>query len=92
MIRFTGGLPVLVHSRRSPPEDNASQSSGHLALDNDGDDDRGTLWDLRVKVTLHEGGSSPRQSGANGDGSSEQRRDFRGVARAEAGGSESALV
>ena len=90
---------MLVHSRRSPPEDNASQSSGTLALDNNEDDDDGrNLWDLRVKVTLHgggRGGSSPRQSGVNGVGWSEQQQrrvGGGGAARGEAGGSERALV
>lgn len=47
MIRFTGGLPVLVHSRRSPPDENASGG------------DSTPLWDLRLKVDLSGGSKFP---------------------------------
>lgn len=88
MIRFTGGLPVLVHSRRSPPEEDASPSGGTLAPGLD--DDRGALWDLRIKVNLH-GGSPPRRRGVTGDGSSE-RRDNGVAGHEEDGDLERALV
>lgn len=49
MIRFNGGVPVLVHSRRSPPDEGLSKSDGTLGASDSGDTE---LWDLRVKVDL----------------------------------------
>ncbi|CAB1113140.1 unnamed protein product [Ectocarpus sp. CCAP 1310/34] len=52
MIRFTGGIPVLVHSRRSPPEESAPAGAGTPAYP-DGHSKETALWDLRVKVDLN---------------------------------------
>lgn len=49
MIRFNGGVPVLVHSRRSPPDENLSKGDGAPDANDSGETE---LWDLRVKVDL----------------------------------------
>lgn len=51
MIRFNGGVPVLVHSRRSPLDESLPKGNGDGTPDTN--DIRETeLWDLRVKVDL----------------------------------------
>ncbi|CAN0049448.1 unnamed protein product [Ectocarpus sp. 4 AP-2014] len=52
MIRFTGGIPVLVHSRRSPPEESAPAGAG-TPTSPDSHSKETALWDLRVKVKLN---------------------------------------
>lgn len=52
MIRFAGGMPVLVHSRRSPPDESLAVGDG-IPGTNEGTSSRETvLWDLRIKVDL----------------------------------------
>lgn len=63
IIRHTGGVPVLVHSRRSPPDERASD--GDAANEEE-------LWDLRVKVDLQR--TIVRRSGELSDGSRETGR------------------
>ncbi|CBN78837.1 conserved unknown protein [Ectocarpus siliculosus] len=52
MIRFTGGIPVLVHSRRSPPEESIPAGAG-TPTSPDSHSKETALWDLRVKVDLN---------------------------------------
>lgn len=52
MIRFTGGIPVLVHSRRSPPEESVPAGAG-TPTSPDSHNKETALWDLRVKVDLN---------------------------------------
>lgn len=56
IIRHTGGIPVLVHSRRSPPDERNAANEEEL-------------WDLRVKVDLQR--TIVRRSGELSDGSRE---------------------
>lgn len=81
MIRLTGGLPVLVHSRLSPPEERASVSGTPDA------GNRGPLWDLRVKVDLQGGVKTTRgeEDSARGAGKGGKGGGRRGAGRARAG-------
>lgn len=56
IIRHSGGVPVLVHSRRSPPDERDVANEEEL-------------WDLRVKVDLQR--TVVRRSGELSDGSRE---------------------
>lgn len=58
MIRFAGGVPVLVHSRRSPPDENLAMGDRTLGT-NDTSSKETVLWDLRVKVDLAGQASDP---------------------------------
>ncbi|CAM9892541.1 unnamed protein product [Scytosiphon promiscuus] len=58
----TGGMPVLVHSRQSPPEESPTSASGGNPGSN-GSRGEG-LWDLRVKVDLHAGPGPASRGGA----------------------------
>lgn len=68
MIRFNGGVPVLVHSRRSPPDESLSKGDGTPGA-NDGKETE--LWDLRVKVDLT-GQNAPASSPGSEDAAKER--------------------
>lgn len=67
MIRFNGGVPVLVHSRRSPPDEHLSKGDGAPGASDSRDTE---LWDLRVKVDLT-GQGAPAGSPAPNDAAKE---------------------
>lgn len=67
MIRLAGGIPVLVHSRRSPLDESLALGDGSPGA-NDGTSSREKiLWDLRVKVDL--AGRTNHVSGVPGSSS-----------------------
>ena len=61
MIRFNGGVPVLVHSRRSPPDESLSTGDETPGASDSRDTE---LWDLRVKVDLTGQGTSTDSPGS----------------------------
>lgn len=67
MIRFNGGVPVLVHSRRSPPDESLSKGDGTPGASGNRETE---LWDLRVKVDLT-GQGTPTGSPGSKDASKE---------------------
>lgn len=68
MIRFNGGVPVLVHSRRSPPDESLPKGNGTPGANENSRETE--LWDLRVKVDLT-GQSAPASSPISGDAAKE---------------------
>lgn len=79
MIRFAGGVPVLVHSRRSPPDESLAMSDGTLGTNDTSSGETG-LWDLRVKVDLAGQASNP-----SGDAGSSSGAEQGGTATAGEG-------
>lgn len=68
MIRFKGSVPVLVHSRRSPPDESLSKGGETPGA---GGGKETELWDLRVKVDLT-GESAPTGNPSSEDAAGER--------------------